>query len=75
MESPWEVFNWGHSGASALTPEAAIELGSGELTLGVNVPAVVLGTKTGAARFTDLVVDVVVVVEAFGWGILEVSLV
>jgi hypothetical protein len=61
LVSPWEVFNWGHSGASALGPVGkAKELGSGELTLGVNVPAVGLGTKTGADKFTDLVVDAVV---------------
>jgi len=46
------------------------------LTLGVKVPAEVLGTNTGAARLTDLVVvvDVFVRVEAFGGGILLVSL-
>lgn len=46
------------------------------MTLGVNVPAEVLGTNTGAARLTDLVmvVDVFVRVEAFGGGILFVSL-
>jgi hypothetical protein len=46
------------------------------LTLGVNVPAEVLGTNTGAARLTDLevVVDVFVRVEAIGGGILFVSL-
>ena len=51
-------------------------MGSGELILGVNVPAEVLGTNTGAARLTDLVVvvDMFVLVEAFGGGILLVSL-
>lgn len=46
------------------------------MTLGVNVPADVFGTNTGAARLTDLVVvvDVFVRVEAFGGGILSVSL-
>ena len=55
---------------------SARELGSGELTRGVNVPADVLGTNTGAARLTDLVVvvDTFVLVEAFGGGILSVSL-
>lgn len=42
----------------------------------MNVPAEVLGTNTGAARLTDLVVvvDMFVLVEAFGGGILLVSL-
>jgi hypothetical protein len=46
------------------------------LTLGVKVPADVLGTNTGAARLTDLVVivDAFVLVEAFGGGILFLSL-
>jgi hypothetical protein len=45
------------------------------LTLGVNVPADVFGTNTGAARLTDLVVvvDMFVRVEAVGGGILPVS--